>query len=755
MGSTVEEWDTMLYFKDTASPQEYDQAIFRLQNQFIKTGTNSKGDIIKINMKPQTLLVDFDPDRMFRMQEQKSQIYNVNTDANGNTKLKQRIEYELKISPIIVINHNKIEQVTPTNILEKVSDYSKNKSVLDEATAIPVDFSLLGNELIRTEIEKQGKIGSKQGLEIKPIEGKGEDIDISFDGVEDKENAMKETNADSSTNFDSETEKNDFKSKFAMYYARILFFSFLSSSEVKSLQDIISQIDKDENNKRILVNLDLNKEILLLLKNKIDPFILSKLDYKIQNINSLANDKGLKPIDRASNAMKKFYRLSDSEIVTPEKVSEEMVDIFPDGAINNSTKLLDIAAKQGEFVYAIYKRYGKDIAKNFYSIPTSKIAYEFTRKVYDLLDLDILYIASEYTAYDLIKKDKDIFEDDKIKIGGSNMKFDVIIGNPPYDEKDGSGGSSDSAAPIYNTFIEQAIKTNPNYLVMIVPAKWMVGGRRELTGFREKMIKEKRLRILFDFEKTSDCFPLPIDGGICYFLWDKNYTGKTKYTFKSNDGTTIKSERYLENDYFPYVVRDTRILSIIERIAKERRFSDIVSKTKPFGIRTYLFNEPNRYPNSNLQYEPFAGSIKIYGVKGIKGGAKRTIGYISPEIITKNKEAVSKYKLFFTTVFSTNAITPPEVIEGGPNDVCTETFLLVGPFDNREEQINCKSYINTNFFKVLLYFGKGTMHVNKDIFGLIPLQDFTEQWTDEKLYEKYKLKRDEIGLIEDMTKQKK
>lgn len=141
-GSTVEQWDTMLYLKDTSSPQEYDQAIFRLQNQYITTLKEESGDEIQFNMKPQTLLVDFAPNRMFIMQELKSQIYNANTDKSGNTKLVERIERELEISPIVVINHEKIQKVTPANILDAVRNYSSEKSVIDEANDIPVDTSL-------------------------------------------------------------------------------------------------------------------------------------------------------------------------------------------------------------------------------------------------------------------------------------------------------------------------------------------------------------------------------------------------------------------------------------------------------------------------------------------------------------------------------------------------------------------------------------------------------------------------------------
>jgi hypothetical protein len=331
------------------------------------------------------------------------------------------------------------------------------------------------------------------------------------------------------------------------------------------------------------------------------------------------------------------------------------------------------------------------------------------------------------------------------------MKFDVIIGNPPYQLSDGSGGSSDSAIPVYNLFVKHAMMLLPRFLIMIVPSKWMVGGRG-LKPFRKEMMEDTRLKVMYDFEDASDCFPgLHIDGGVCYFLWDKNYDGMTHYIYRTSNGIINESDHFLKNKYFQFVIRDNRVLSIIGKSSKGKRFSSFVSNVRPYGIRGYLFNEPERYPDSNLKYNPYEGALKIYGVKGIKGGARRIIGYILPKIVTSNVSSINKWKLFFTTSYSTNAINPPEVIIGEPKSICTETFLLIGPFDNEQEQLNCLSYINTNYFKVLLYFGKGTMHVNKDVFGLIPLQDFSEPWTDEKLYKKYDLTTEEISFIESMV----
>ncbi|HEP5631100.1 TPA: DEAD/DEAH box helicase family protein, partial [Streptococcus pyogenes] len=225
-GSTVEQWDTMLYFKDTASPQEYDQSIFRLQNQYVRTLFSEKG-FIKENLKPQTLLVDFDPNRLFRMQEQKSLIYNVNTEENGNSKLKERIVEELRISPIIMMNHNKIKQVDATNILEAVSEYNNQRSVSDEVVDIPVDLSLLNDEDIRRVIESQAEFNSKKGLTIDPNQGDGDDLDIEDEADDKKANEDKkdkQTENYSETKTDDEVKK--LESQIKTYYQRLLFYSF-------------------------------------------------------------------------------------------------------------------------------------------------------------------------------------------------------------------------------------------------------------------------------------------------------------------------------------------------------------------------------------------------------------------------------------------------------------------------------------------------------------------------------------------------
>jgi hypothetical protein len=756
-GSTVSQWDTMLYFKDTASPQEYDQAVFRLQNQYIKVYKEPNGDVVKYNMKPQTLLVDFNPNRMFQMQEQKAQIYNVNTDTNGNSKLEERIKRELEISPIITINNNKIVQVKPNDILDAIRKYSSDRSVFDEATSISIDYSLINIEEIRAEIEKQGKIGSRQGIEVKANEGEGDELDVNTGESEVDTDESEKSSSSSESKLVAEI---DFKEKCAMYYARILFFAFLIDTRVKSLQEIIKQIDSDKDQRRIALHLELKRSILILLQKEINPFILSELDYKIQNINTLANDAQLPPMERASNAMKKFSRLSDSEIVTPEIVTELMINSLPNTAVTNTTLLLDIAAKQGEFVYAVYKKFGKEAANNFYSIPTSKIAYEFTRKVYKLLGLDINHIEENYTSYGLIKRN-DLIINEQIEINNKNMKFNIILGNPPYQEMD--GGAQASAKPIYHHFVDVAKSLNLNHISMIMPTRWYAGGKG-LDDFRDQMLNDIHISELHDFLKPELIFQnINLRGGICYFLWEKNYdstTDLTKVFTYQNDLKPKINSRSLKTEDSDILMRHSVGVAILKKIklhSEFESFEDHISSRQPFGI------EGNIVKNSKVFRSVKTGltnPVICYG-KGKK------IGYLERDEITKNAAWIDKYKVLTPRANNIGTELNDDNLNtfiGNPNTICTESYIVVGvnlELDELSSSNLCK-YFSTKFTRFQHSVGKASQDATSKTYKFVPLQKFTSDsdidWSkniqeiDSQLYLKYGLTKEEVEFIESMIK---
>ena len=345
------------------------------------------------------------------------------------------------------------------------------------------------------------------------------------------------------------------------------------------------------------------------------------------------------------------------------------------------------------------------------------------------------------------------------------MKIDAIIGNPPYQVLDGGEASEDAAAPIYHKFVKSAFELGDT-VSMIIPSKWMVGGRSELRSFLEEMKDNTGLAYIKDYRDDRSIFPSAHnDSGICYFRWHKNKTIQgIDYTYVSLEGEEVQANVNLRNDFCDFVLRDIRVIPILNKVHSHKSvsFSSIVSKTRPFGLRKDLFNSPEKYPKLHLSSAPFEGAIKIFGVKGRKGGAKRVSGYITSQSVTDKYKAVEQYKLFFTTTYSSDAMIPPAHIQAMPGEICTETFLLIGPFASEYEMKCCSSYMKTTFFRFILSLGHGTMQVNKNVFSLLPMQDFSEKseikWTlstneiDRQLYRKYGLTPQEIAFIEEKVK---
>ncbi|MBW6482491.1 MAG: Eco57I restriction-modification methylase domain-containing protein [Vicingaceae bacterium] len=759
-GSTVHEWDTMLYLKDTASPQEYDQAIFRLQNQYIKEFVDDKGDVIKYNMKPQTLLVDFNPTRMFVMQEEKAQIYNINTEKNGNLKLVERLKRELEVSPIIQLNKDKLVQVIPTDILNAVREYSSNRSVIDEAKVIPLDFSLLKIDEIREEIERQNEIDANNGLKIKPHEkpDEGEELDLpeKTEGGEGTETGTNKSKEDKKDNYEAIIKK-----KFASYYSRILFFAFCTEAKIISLQEIIDLIEKDEECQRIANNLELNIEILKLLRLHIQHYVLSKLEYKIQNINTLANDTDVEPKERASRAMKKFTRLSESEIVTPELVTDKMINGLPENAINKNTMLLDIASKQGEFVYAVYKKFGAAIANNFYSIPTSKIAYEFTRKVYKLLELDVKLIEANYTSYDLINENTFI-EKETLKINNQKMKFNIILGNPPYQDR--REGTSDN--PIYHLFMDMAYQLSEK-VVLVTPGRFLFNAGKTPNIWNQKMLEDKNLKVVAYFNRSQDVFPeIDLMGGIVITLRDKSQT------FNKIENFTSYSE--IKSIIKKVLVDDFQSLSDLIYAPESYKFSKKLHELQPnianklskghlYDLTTNIFS---KLPNIFLKEKPTKSDdyIQIFG----RENNNRIAKWIK-RIYVESHDNLEYYKVLVPKSNGSGAIgvVIPTVLIGVPQlaDKGTghnQSFISIGSFKTKYEAESCMRYISTKFARLLLGALKVTQDNKKNVWKYVPFQDFSKNskidWAksiseiDQQLYAKYKLPKDEIDFIEKMIK---
>jgi len=353
-----------------------------------------------------------------------------------------------------------------------------------------------------------------------------------------------------------------------------------------------------------------------------------------------------------------------------------------------------------------------------------------SQEVYDRSD------ELETYAYQFIHtlKTEDIFK----------MKFDVIVGNPPYQLSDGGdlnegARNRGGATPIYNKFVQQAKKLNPRFLSMIIPSRWFAGGRG-LDEFRDDMLNDKRLRKLIDYPVSSECFPgVENKGGVCYFLWERDNPGLCEVKTKRGTTESVMNRPLIEEgrDIF---VRYNESIPIMRKVLsrKEESFSQYVSPEKPFGLRTFFKGHP----------KPFKDSVTIY--------TNNAVEYISSSVITQNADWIKKHKVYITMAYGAGEDFPHQIINkpfyGSPNTCCTETYLVIGPFSSRRTATNVISYIRTRLFRFLVLLRKNTQHAAKGVYSFVPVQNFDEPWTDEKLYKKYSLTKDEIAFIESMIR---
>jgi site-specific DNA-methyltransferase (adenine-specific) len=481
--------------------------------------------------------------------------------------------------------------------------------------------------------------------------------------------------------------------------------------------------------------------------------------------------------------------LSNDEVFTPPELVNKILNQLPSALWKNKEiKFLDPVSKSGVFLREIAKRlivgledeipdiqiridhilknqlfgiaiteltsflsrrsiYCSKIANNDYSICTKfnnhegNIRFKLLEHTWDsgkcifcgaVQEIYERTKDAESYAYEFIHTEK------PETIFGNNMQFDVIVGNPPYQLSDGGFGAS--ASPIYHKFVEQAKKLNPRFITMIIPARWYSGGKG-LDNFRNNMLSDKRIKQIHDFFDSTICFPgVDISGGVCYFLWDRDNPGDCQINSYSKDGLDSSMVRPLLEEGADTFIRRNEAIPIINKITafKEECFSNLVSRS-PFELPTNF---------TDFKKEFFAGSIKVY--------AYPKAGYILKNKVPSGHELIDKYKVFISEAYGERGSFPYLITAkpflGGPGTACTLTYLVIGAFETEKMALNLISYIRTRFFRFLILQKKNTQHTAKKVYSFVPMQDFSESWSDEKLYQKYNLNKNEIKFIESMIR---
>jgi site-specific DNA-methyltransferase (adenine-specific) len=494
--------------------------------------------------------------------------------------------------------------------------------------------------------------------------------------------------------------------------------------------------------------------------------------------------------------------LSADEVFTPPKLATAMLDLLPQDLFRRpDTTFLDPVCKSGVFLREIAKRLN-DGLKDQMPDTQARIDHILTRQVFGLAITELtaqlarrsvycskradakFSIATAFARSDgnirLPKAEHDWDDARRCTMCGANrgeydrdaakeayaypflhgvdpakefkVKFDVIVGNPPYQLSDG-GGSGTSAMPIYDRFVEQAKKLDPRYLSMVIPSRWFTGGKG-LDQFRGSMLGDGRIRSLNDYVMASDVFPgVALKGGVCYFLWDRDNPGPCS-TVTHFKGQASHATRRLLEPGLEVFVRYNEGLSILRKvIAVEsgsesplalpelKQFERLVSARRPFGF------------NSTFKGKAFRarGDLILHR----KGGA----GYVARRAVANGTELIDAWKLFVgfaapgtgnKDTFPSRIISTPFI--GEPGSVSSETYLCIGPFESRAQAESALSYLQCRLTRFLILLHKPSQNTTRRVYTFVPTQEWRRTWTDADLYRKYELSREEIEFVESMVR---
>lgn len=814
-GVTVPEWTAVLMLSGTfsTSAANYLQTIFRVQ-----TPANING-----RMKERCSVFDFAPDRTLKMVAEAGHL---SSKAGNTSNDRIIMGEFLNYCPVIAIDGSTMQPYNVDGLLQQLKKAYTDKVVKNgfDDKHIYNDNLLKLDDIELQDFENLKKIvgTSKQTEKVKDIDinnqGFTDEEYAEIARIEKK--PKKECTPEELAKLEDIKKKKDNAQK-AMSILRgisiriplLIYGAEVPVDKEITVDNFVDLID-DSSWNEFMPN-GVTKDVYRKFAKYYEQDVFVAAGRQIRNL-ALAADE-LSPLERVQKIAEQFamFKNPDKEtVLTPWRVvnmhmsdclggwcfyNEDFTDtldeprfvdrgdVTQDTFANIDAKILEINSKTGLYplyvTYSIFRKrldsihvaertlekqyelWIKTIEENVFVICKTPMAKSITKRT--LLG----YRKGKINAHafdDLINQLKEKPQQFKEKVlRGSTwnkkesvMKFNAVVGNPPYQISDG-GGTGDSAMPVYNYFIDAGKNLDTQYISMITPSRWMKGGKG-LSSFRSQMISDERLSLIIDFANANDCFyGIHIDGGVSYFLWDKSHTGELDYIYNDLDGTVFETHRLLKNDVSDTVIRDFRQQSIVGKASNCKKFSEIVSSRNPYGIGADIFNKEDKYAGV-LFSDPTDDMCLIYGVKGIKGGAKRVTGYVNKDIIKTEARGLDKYKILFGKAYMTTSTTPPALIYAEPNTACSETFLQIGPFDAKTEQQNCGKYIHTKFFRALLFFNRSSMNISNTTFALIPLQDFTDKsdidWSksvaeiDQQLYKKYNLDDSEISFIESMIK---
>lgn len=815
-GVTIKEWTGVVFLNNTNSPSAYLQAAFRAQTPFV--------DPVNLGMKTNSYVFDFAPDRALTIMTEAAKLNSGVGKKTTNTQ-KEQMQKFLNFLPILGETGHGMAEYDVDSLLTKLKvvyaekavrtgfdddslyndelltlndidlkDFKELRAIVGSSNSskLPknIDINNQGlsdEEYDRAERSKNKKVKDRDEAEIEALKKLKESkkqrrtmisilrgisiriplmiygMEIDIDDDIDIDRFVDEVDEVSWLEFMPDKVTKKLFKRYSKYYDNEVFIEAgrIIRRRAKSY-DKLNYMDRTEKLADLFSSFkNPDKETVLtpwrVVNRHLSTTIGGLCYYDEMFENSYSNGRSIRRWVEKDNTDEIY---SDDVKILEINSKTGLYPLF----IANSLfykKMMNLSeSRAGSFNKFDEEELIKEILeKNIYVLAKTKMAKTITKRTlsgYYSREVNIRYIENltEYLKKDLSGTVK------KIEGEFDNMKFDVIVGNPPYSESD--GGAQASASPVYNYFIQAAKEYQPKFMSLIIPSRWFIGGKG-LDNFREEMLSDHHIKELHDWLTPTDIFPnTNIRGGVCYFLWDKNYSNEqTKVVTYENNKIINEASRTLKTGNLDILIREEKSVSILQKIYGSPltndfdSISNFVSSRKPFGLSGFFVKDKNFHLSNQKLNEP----IKCYG--------KSVVGYVEKEKIEVKPEWIDAWKVY--TARANNIGTELNddnfnTILGKPKTICTETYIVIGADLELDEEsaTNLSKYLQTKFSRFLHSLAKSSQDAAKSTYRFIPMQDFKDyediDWKqkvdeiDKYLYKKYKFNKEEINFIESKIK---
>ena len=797
-GVTVPEWTGVLMLAGTynTAAAAYMQTIFRVQSPATINGC----------VKEECYVFDFAPDRTLTVL---ATVPKLSVKPGAATEAQKRAMGDfINFCPVIAVEGSKMEKLNVTRMLQQLKKAYVERVVNNgfQDAALYNDELLKLSDIELKEFDKlKGIIGKTKAI------GKTGDIDINNQGLtneeyEEMEGIEKRPKKQRTPEEEARLEelrkrkkvKDDaisilrgisIRMPLMIYGARVE-----NEDEELTIDNFTNLIDPQSWEE--FMPRGVTKQRFNTFKKYYDPEIFSAAAKRIRSLVKNADSLNVEErIERITSIFSTFRNPDKETVLTPWRVvnmhlgdtlggynfyNDSYTEPIEDpryidrgkvtaDVFNPQTHLLEINSKTGLYplllAYNVYRSRCKEqtfspesvrdqhglwnqvVAENIFVVCKTKMAKSITQRTLLGFRPGKTNMWAPEDLINKIKNQPDLFIKKVHNLVGKNVNINAIVGNPPYQEMDGGAGAS--ARPVYNLFVDVARDIKPDYISMIMPAKWFTDGKG-LGKFRESMFADRHISQIYDFVDSRACFPaVDIAGGVCYFLWDKSHDSDCTFTTVSGDDRAVSTRNLSGADEF---VRYSEAMEIVEKVkAHSSTFlSSTVSTRKPFGLGTDVVPCPN-------------GDLIIKTNKGK--------GYYKSELVSKGIAIIPKWKVVSSYLTAEHAgqtdkegrkrmLASLDILQ--PNEICSETYLVLDSFDTGAEAESFFKYMKTRFVRFLISLLASTQHLSKEKFALVPMQDFTDKgdidWSkpvadiDRQLYAKYNLTPEETAFIESMIK---